>query len=115
MPIRSITTGGYRMETTGDVDWFGKSFNEELSVRLQKLNIKAPVTNTPESIESAFLSYLKACEQRRIKRLEAFTADKPEIVLQSTERCVPLSLLIPKGCRMPVPNATTLRAVRWRN
>lgn len=66
--------------TTGDVDWFGKSFNEELSVRLQKLNIKAPVTNTPESIESAFLSYLKACEQRRIKRLEAFTADKPEIV-----------------------------------
>ena len=65
---------------TGDVDWFGKSFNEELSVRLQKLNIKAPVTNTPESIESAFLSYLKACEQRRIKRLEAFTADKPEIV-----------------------------------
>ena len=34
---------------------------------------------------------------------------------QSTERCVPLSLLIPKECRMPVLNATTLRAVRWRN
>ena len=66
--------------TTGDVDWFNKSFNQELSVRLQKLNIKAAVTNAPESIESAFLSYLKACEQRRIKRLEAFTADKPEIV-----------------------------------
>ena len=66
--------------TTGDVDWFNKSFNQELSVRLQKLNIKAAVINTPESIESAFLSYLKACEQRRIKRLEAFTADKPEIV-----------------------------------
>lgn len=66
--------------TTGDVDWFGKSFNQELSVRLQKLDIKASVANTPESIESAFLSYLKACEQRRIKRLEAFTADKPEIV-----------------------------------
>ena len=49
-------------------------------MRLQKLNIKAAVTNAPESIESAFLSYLKACEQRRIKRLEAFTADKPEIV-----------------------------------
>lgn len=101
--------------TTGDVDWFGKSFNEELSVRLQKLNIKAPVTNTPESIESAFLSYLKACEQRRIKRLEAFTADKPEIVFTKYRTLRPLSLLIPKGCRMPVPNATTLRAVRWRN
>jgi len=65
---------------TGDVDWFSKSFNQELSVRLQKLNINTSVTNTPESIETAFQSYLKACEQRRIKRLTAFTADKPEIV-----------------------------------
>jgi len=66
--------------TTGDVDWFSKSFNQELSVRLQKLNINTSVTNTPESIETAFQSYLKACEQRRIKRLTAFTTDKPEIV-----------------------------------
>ena len=73
--------------TTGDVDWFNKSFNQELSVRLQKLNIKAAVTNAPESIESAFLSYLKACEQRRIKRLEAFTADKPEIVSSFSISC----------------------------
>lgn len=56
---------------TGDVDWFSKSFNQELSVRLQKLNINTSVTNTPESIETAFQSYLKACEQRRIKRLTA--------------------------------------------
>lgn len=101
--------------TTGDVDWFSKSFNQELSVRLQKLNINTSVTNTPESIETAFQSYLKACEQRRIKRLTAFTTDKPEIVLQSTERCVLLSLLIPKVFRMPVPNVITLRAARWRS
>ena len=49
-------------------------------MRLQKLNINTSVTNTPESIETAFQSYLKACEQRRIKRLTAFTTDKPEIV-----------------------------------
>lgn len=102
--------------TTGDVDWFNKSFNQELSVRLQKLNIKAAVTNAPESIESAFLSYLKACEQRRIKRLEMPSLQvNRRLFSQSTERCVPLSLLIPKECRMPVLNATTLRAVRWRN
>ena len=65
--------------TTGDVDWFSKSFNQELSVRLQKLNINTSVTNTPESIETAFQSYLKACEQRRIKRLTAFKIGRAHV------------------------------------
>lgn len=91
--------------TTGDVDWFSKSFNQELSVRLQKLNINTSVTNTPESIETAFQSYLKACEQRRIKRLTAFTTDKPEIVFTKYRTLRPSFFAYTEGvsdarCRM---------------
>ena len=79
-----------------DVNWFRGSFSRQLSLRMQKLNITTAVNDTPESIEAAFQSYLKACERRR------------------AERCVLLSLLIPKAFPMPVPSATTLQAVRCR-
>ena len=63
-----------------DVNWFRGSFSRQLSLRMQKLNITTAVNDTPESIEAAFLSYLKACERRRAERLETFTANQPEIV-----------------------------------
>lgn len=62
------------------VDWFQGTLSSELSQRLQKLGITTSVNDTPESIGTAFESYLKACEQRRAKRLETFTANKPEII-----------------------------------
>ena len=77
--------------TTGDVDWFDKSLNQELSVRLQKLNIKASASVWQPS--------------QPINR---------RLFLQSTELCALLSLLIPKVFRMPVPNVITLRAARWQ-
>ena len=63
-----------------DVNWFRGSFSRQLSLRMQKLNITTAVNDTPESIEAAFQSYLKACERRRAERLETFTANQPEIV-----------------------------------
>lgn len=46
-----------------DVNWFRGSFSRQLSLRMQKLNITTAVNDNPESIEAAFLSYLKACEK----------------------------------------------------
>ena len=63
-----------------NVNWFKGSFSQQLSRRLGELNLATNVAETPESIETAFLSYLKACEKRRAKRLASFTADQPEIV-----------------------------------
>ena len=63
-----------------DVNWFRGSFSRQLSLRMQKLNITTAVNDNPESIEAAFLSYLKTCERRRAERLETFTANQPEIV-----------------------------------
>lgn len=46
-----------------NVHWFKGSFSQQLSRRLGELNLATNVTETPESIETAFLSYLKACEK----------------------------------------------------
>lgn len=63
-----------------DVNWFKGRLSWQLSQRLQKLGVISIVSDTKENVETAFKNYLKACEQRRAKRLEAFTATRPEII-----------------------------------
>lgn len=63
-----------------DVSWFEGSFGEQLSRRLQKLQLTVAVGRTPETITKAFQTYLNACERRRAQRLAAFTAQSPEII-----------------------------------
>lgn len=64
----------------GDVSWFEGSFGEQLSRRLQKLNVPDVVGETPESITTAFQAYLVACGERRARRLASFTVNAPEII-----------------------------------
>ena len=97
-----------------DVNWFRGSFSRQLSLRMQKLNITTAVNDTPESIEAAFQSYLKACERRRAERLETFTANQPEIVFTKFRTLRPSFFAYTKAFPMPVPSATTLQAVRCR-
>lgn len=47
------------LQDGNDVNWFSETFAGQLSRRMQKLNIAATVTDTPQSIEAAFQSYLK--------------------------------------------------------
>lgn len=63
-----------------DVTWFDGSFGEQLSRRLQKLQVPTLVGQTPESTTKAFQAYLDACERRRAQRLAAFSAQSPEII-----------------------------------
>ena len=81
---------------------------------MQKLNITTAVNDTPESIEAAFQSYLKACERRRAERLETFTANQPEIVFTKFRTLRPSFFAYTEAFPMPVPSATTLQAVRCR-
>lgn len=69
------------LQDGGDgVSWFDGSFGEQLSRRLQKLQLTVTAGHTPESIANAFQAYLDACERRRVQRLASFSAQSPEII-----------------------------------
>ena len=97
-----------------DVNWFRGSFSRQLSLRMQKLNITTAVNDNPESIEAAFLSYLKACERRRAERLETFTANQPEIVFTKFRTLRPSFFAYTEGVSDARANVITLRAARWQ-
>ena len=78
-----------------DVNWFRGSFSRQLSLRMQKLNITTAVNDNPNVWK------LSLPISRRL-------------FLRSSDRCVLLSLPIPKAFPMPVQSATTLQAVRCR-
>lgn len=60
--------------------WFAADFMDQLSKRLKKLNLSVELTDSPESIRQAFISYIDACTKRREERLFSFVKDNPEIV-----------------------------------
>lgn len=63
-----------------EIHWFSGDFMEELSMRLKKHNLSDNISNNPESIHKAFLSYIDACTKRRELRLSEFVKNNPEIV-----------------------------------
>jgi len=68
-----------------NINWFEGKLSEQLTVRLQKLNVPIVVGDTPESLQSAFSLYVEACIERRKQRLNSFTENNPEIVFTKFE------------------------------
>ena len=68
-----------------NINWFEGKLSEQLTVRLQKLNVPIVVGDTPESLQSAFSLYVEACIERRKQRLNSFTKNNPEIVFTKFE------------------------------
>lgn len=60
--------------------WFDGTLTAQIAGRLQKLQLKAEVGDTPESIAQALSAYLDACEKRRESRLASFVKNSPEVV-----------------------------------
>lgn len=69
----------------GDINWFRGTLSEQLSNRMQKLNLPGNIMNTPEEIEKAFHLYIDACIKRREKRLASFVKNRPEIIFTKFE------------------------------
>ncbi|MEG1585896.1 MAG: hypothetical protein RR346_03380, partial [Bacteroidales bacterium] len=60
-----------------DVHWLRESsFSDQLSQRMQKVNLPGSSLDNPDALSEAFHRYLNACIKRREERLSEFT-DKP--------------------------------------
>ena len=66
-------------------DWFSGNLSEQLSHRLQVHELPGIIKDSPESILSAFETYINACVQRREQRLTSFVKESPEIVFTKFE------------------------------
>lgn len=98
-----------------DVNWFRGSFSRQLSLRMQKLNITTAVNDNPGKYRSRFPVLSESVREKTCRTSGNFHCQSGrDCFYEVPERCVLLSLPIPKAFPMPVQSATTLQAVRCR-